>query len=162
MSIKNNRPSKKSKFKQGYFKPNYPNKYIGPLPIIYRSSWEYKFMIWCDSNDKVICWSSEPIQIQYWSRQSGKTHKYYPDFYFKQEKSDGSYEEYLVEIKPKDQITKPTPPKKNSAKALESYRFLVEQYVKNMDKYAAAMEYCQNRGWHFIVLTEDTILKGLK
>jgi|TARA_B110000908_G_C10259029_1_gene457738 hypothetical protein len=161
MSIKNNRPSKKSGFKQGYFNPNNPEKYIGPQPIIYRSSWEYKFCIWCDSNDKVINWSSEPVEIPYWSRQSEKSHKYYPDFYFKQVKQDGSLEEYLVEIKPKDQITKPKPPTKNSAKAIKSYKFLAEQYVKNMDKYNAAKTFSEGRGWKFIVLTEDTIKNGL-
>lgn len=161
MSIKNNRPTKKSGFKQGYFKPTNPDKYIGPQPIIYRSSWEYKFMIWCDTNDKVVNWSSEPVEIAYWSRQDSKSRKYYPDFYFKQQKQDGHFEEYLVEIKPKDQITKPKPPTKNSKKAINSYKFLAEQYVKNMDKYAAAKEYCQNRKWQFIILTEDTIKNGL-
>ena len=162
MSIKNNRPSKKSGFKQGYFNPNNPEKYIGPQPIIYRSSWEYKFMIWCDSNDKVINWSSEPVEIPYWSRQSEKSHKYYPDFYFKQIQQSGETIEYIVEIKPKSQITKPQPPKTNSKKALSSYKFLAEQYVKNMDKYNAAKEFCDGRNYKFIVLTEDTILNGLR
>lgn len=162
MSIKNVKPTRNSNFNQGYFKPKHPEKYIGPTPIIYRSSWERKFCIWCDENDKVLKWSSEPVEIKYWFRKDGKAHKYYPDFYFKQIKQDGSQIEYLVEIKPKSQITKPQLPKKNSRKALESYRFLAEQYVKNMDKYTAAKEYCKNRGWQFIVLTEDTILNGLR
>jgi len=162
MSIKNVKPTKASNFNQGYFKPKHPEKYIGPTPIIYRSSWERKFCIWCDENDKVLKWSSEPVEIKYWFRKDGKAHKYYPDFYFRQIKQDGSQVEYLVEIKPKSQITKPQLPKKNSRKALESYRFLAEQYVKNMDKYTAAKEYCQNRGWQFIVLTEDTISNGLR
>jgi len=161
MSIKNNRPTKKSGFKQGYFNPTNPEKYIGPQPIIYRSSWEYKFCIWCDTNDKVVNWSSEPVEITYWSRQDSKSRRYYPDFYFKQLKQDGNMIEYLVEIKPKEQITKPKPPKKNSKKALNSYKFLAEQYVKNMDKYSAAKEYAAGRGWNFIVLTEDTIKNGL-
>lgn len=162
MSIKKLKPTKNSGFNQGYFNPKNPEKYIGPIPIIYRSSWEYKFMIWCDTNDKVITWSSEPVEIKYWSRQDSKDHKYYPDFYFKQLKQDGTHEQYIVEIKPKDQITKPKPPTKNSAKALKSYKFLAEQYVKNMDKYKAAIEYCDGFGYKFIVLTEDTIKNGLR
>ena len=162
MSIKNVKPTSNSNFNQGYFKPKNPEKYIGPTPIIYRSSWERKFCIWCDENDKVLKWSSEPVEIKYWFRKDNKAHRYYPDFYFKQLKQDGNAIEYLVEIKPKSQITKPKPPKKNSRKALESYKFLAEQYVKNMDKYNAAKEYCQNRNWQFIVLTEDTILNRLK
>jgi hypothetical protein len=162
MSIKNVKPTKNSGFSQGYYHPKFPQKYVGPLPIIYRSSWEKKFCIWCDMNDKVIRWSSEPVEIKYWSRQTNKAHKYYPDFYFKQVQQDGTYKEYLVEIKPKAQIQKPKLPKKNSKKALESYKFLAEAYVKNMDKYSAAKAYSESRNWNFIVLTEDTILNGLR
>lgn len=157
MSIKNVRPTNKSGFTQGYFKANNPSKYVGPTPIIYRSSWERKFMIWCDSNEKVIMWSSEPIQIEYVSRQDNKKHKYFPDFYMKVLQPDGSIKEFVVEIKPEAQIKKPEPPKKNSKKAIESYRFLAEQYVRNMDKYIAAKAYCINRNWNFIVLTENSI-----
>jgi hypothetical protein len=111
-------------------------------------------------NDKVINWSSEPLEIKYWSRKDNKAHKYYPDFYFKQLQPDGNKLEYIVEIKPKSQITKPIPPKKHSKKSIESYKFLAEQYIVNMDKYAAAVEFCEGRGYKFIVLTEDTILKN--
>ena len=96
MSIKNVKPTKNSGFNQGYFIPNFPEKYIGPTPIIYRSSWERKFCIWCDMNDKVLNWSSEPVEIKYWSRQDNKARKYYPDFYFKQKQQDNSNKEYLV------------------------------------------------------------------
>lgn len=157
MSIKNVRPTKNSGFNQGYFKPNNPAKYVGPSPIIYRSSWERKFMIWCDSNEKVLMWSSEPVQIEYLSRQDQKTHNYFPDFYMKVSQDDGKLKEFLVEIKPKAQIQKPTMPTKASRKALESYKFLAEAYIRNMDKYTAAKAYCANRNWHFIVLTEDSI-----
>lgn len=162
MSIKNLKPTKNSGFNQGYFNPKNPEKYAGPAPIIYRSSWEYKFMIWCDINDKVLVWSSEPVEIKYWSRDGNKQRTYHPDFYFKILKQDGTTEEFLAEIKPKSQIQKPSIPTKMSKKALESYKFLAEQYIKNMDKYNSAKEYATNRGWKFIVLTEDTIKNGLR
>ena len=162
MSIKNLKPTKNSGFNQGYFNPKNPQKYAGPMPIIYRSSWEYKFMIWCDINDKVLVWSSEPVEIKYWSRQGNKQRIYHPDFYFRILKVDGTTEDYLAEIKPKAQIQKPTVPVKMSKKALESYKFLAEQYVKNMDKYNAAKQYADERNWKFIVLTEDTIKNGLR
>ena len=162
MSIKNVKPTRKSNFFQGYYKPKNIEKYIGPTPIIYRSSWEYKFCIWCDENQKVLNWSSEPIEIKYLFRKDNKAHRYFPDFYFKQLKVDQSIVEYLVEIKPKPQIQKPKPPKRNSKKALASYKFLAEEYIKNMDKYNAARQYCKNRNWQFIVLTEDTIANGLR
>ncbi len=134
MSIKNVKPTKNSGFIQGYFNPTYPEKYLGKAPIIYRSSWERKFMILCDMREDVVAWSSEPVEIKYWSTLDSKERKYYPDFYMKVQKGE-TYEEFLVEIKPSEQIKKPKPPTKNSKKALKSYKFLAEQFVKNKDKY---------------------------
>lgn len=156
MSIKKVKPSSKSGFIQGYFNPVNPHKYVGPTPIIYRSSWERKFMIMCDTKEKVVMWSSEPVEIKYMSSIDHKEHTYYPDFYMKT-KTEVGFEEFLVEIKPEAQITKPQPPKKNSRKALESYKYLAEQYVKNRDKYAYAKAWAADRGWRFIVLTEKSL-----
>lgn len=157
MSIKRVRPTKKSGFVQGYFTPNNPTKYVGPQPIIYRSSWERKFMMWCDKNIKVLMWSSEPIEIPYWSKLHNKQRTYYPDFYIKIEKTDGSIGHLIVEIKPEAQITKPTPPTTNSQKALKNYKFLAEQYVVNRDKYIAAQQWAAERGWKFAVMTEKSL-----
>lgn len=156
MSIKNVKPTKNSGFVQGYFNPKNPDKYKGKTPIIYRSSWERKFMIMCDTKEEVVIWSSEPVEIKYWSSLDNKEHKYYPDFYMKVKKGE-VFEEYLVEIKPEAQIRKPEPPKKNSKKALKSYKFLAEQYIKNRNKYAYAKQWAAERGWRFIVLTENSL-----
>jgi hypothetical protein len=156
MSIKNLKPTKNSGFIQGYYTPINPDKYIGPIPIIYRSSWERKFMIMCDTKTHVLKWSSEPVQIKYISSFDKREHIYYPDFYMKTIGKEGD-EEFLVEIKPEAQITKPQPPKVNSQKALKSYKFLAEQYVKNRDKYTYAKAWAANRGWRFIVLTEKSL-----
>ena len=41
--------------KQGYFRPQQPDRYMGdPSQIIYRSSWEYKFLKWLDSSPSVL------------------------------------------------------------------------------------------------------------
>ena len=157
MSIKNLKPTKNSGFSQGYFNPIYPAKYLGKPPIIYRSSWERKFMMLCDTREDVVTWSSEPVEIKYWLTLDSKEHKYYPDFYMKVKKPDGTFEEFLVEIKPSDQIKKPNPPIKNSKKALASYKFLAEQFVKNRDKYKYAKKWAEDRGWKFIVLTEKSL-----
>lgn len=158
MSIKNLKPSGNSGFVQGYFTPENPDKYIGPTPIIYRSSWERKFCIMCDTKDNVLKWSSEPVKIKYRWTADKKEHIYYPDFYMKTAGTgDEPPIEWLVEIKPEAQIKKPKPPLKKSKKALNSYKFLAEQYIKNRDKYAYANAWCENRGWRFIVLTEKTL-----
>ena len=45
---------------KGRYKPINPNKYQGdPTNIIYRSSWELKFMRFCDLRDDVVQWQSE-------------------------------------------------------------------------------------------------------
>lgn len=156
MSIKNLKPNGNSGFTQGYFTPKNPDRYIGPTPIIYRSSWERKFMIMCDTKDNVVKWSSEPVEIKYIYSYDKREHKYYPDFYMKTKTEEG-FEEFLVEIKPEAQIIKPSPPTKKSKKALTSYKFLAEQFIKNRDKYAYAKQWAENRGWRFIVLTEKTL-----
>jgi hypothetical protein len=156
MSIKNLKPTGNSGFVQGYFTPENPDRYIGPTPIIYRSSWERKFCIMCDTKDNVLKWSSEPVGIKYRSTMDKREHTYYPDFYMKTKGEEGPIE-WLVEIKPEAQIKKPRPPLKKSKKALESYKFLAEQYVKNTDKYKYAQAWCESRNMRFIVLTEKTL-----
>ncbi len=106
MSIKKVKPTSKSGFKQGYYNPINPRKYIGEHPIIYRSSWERKFCHWCDHNEEVIKWASEPFSVKYFNMLDKKFHNYYPDFYMKMDKG-GIMQEFVVEIKPKAQLQKP-------------------------------------------------------
>lgn len=156
MSIKNVRPTKNSGFNQGYYNPVYPEKYAGNPPIIYRSSWELKFMKMCDNREDIVLWSSEPVEIKYWSSIDKKEHSYFPDFYIKVKKEDG-FEESLIEIKPESHIKKPEPPTKNSKQALKNYKFLAEQYIKNRDKYKYAQEWSKSRGFRFVVMTEKSL-----
>ena len=66
---------------KGKFKPSFPNKYRGNVTnIIYRSLWERKFMVYCDTNDKIIEWSNEEMFVWYKSPVDGKPHRYFPDF----------------------------------------------------------------------------------
>ena len=49
--IKSLRPSKKSRYEQGYVNPNTCKKVFESqrgIPIIFRSSLEKKFVIWCE------------------------------------------------------------------------------------------------------------------
>jgi hypothetical protein len=157
MSIKRVKPTKKSGYVQGYYNPINRDKYVGPEPIIFRSSWERKFMIWCDKNERVIRWSSEPVEIMYWSSIQKKARTYNPDFYITVEQNDGSHAQMLVEVKPESHIKKPQPPKTNSHKAVENYKYLAEQYITNRDKYVAAQKYANDRGWKFVVMTENSL-----
>ena len=157
MSIKNVKPTAKSGFKQGYYKPHNPHKYIGPGPIIYRSSWERKFCHWCDHNENVISWVSEPFSIKYFNVLDNKFHNYYPDFYVKMNK-EGLVEEYVVEIKPKEQLKKPSPPKRNTKKAIDNFKYDYETYVRNLCKTDALNKAATQRNFKVMLLTEDSNL----
>jgi hypothetical protein len=157
MNIKNLKPNSKSGFRQGYYNPMNPQKYIANGPIIYRSSWEKKFCHWCDHNPDVISWVSEPFSIKYYNILDKKFHNYFPDFYIKMKK-DGVIEEYLVEIKPKSQLKKPEPPKRNSKKAMENFKYGYETFVRNLCKTDALNKVAKQRNYKVMLLTEDTNL----
>ena len=91
------------RYKQGKYIPTRPGKYKGNyLNINYRSSWELKFMHWCDRTTSVTEWGSEEIIIPYVSPIDGKRHRYYPDFYVKVKGK-----KYIVEVKPLKQTKQP-------------------------------------------------------
>ena len=126
--------------------PKNPSKYDGnPYNIIVRSSWEVRFLNWCDTNPSIIRYSSEEIIIPYISPIDQKKHRYFPDA--KIELTDGRI--YLVEIKPLCQVH---PPKVNPSHK----RYLTESmtYMVNQAKWKAANEYCSRRNWKFQIITE--------
>lgn len=143
----------KSKY-QGKYKPTNPQKYRGDVnDIVYRSSWESKFMRWCDRTAAVVEWGSEIAVIPYVSPLDRKVHRYFVDFYVKVQNKEGKTQRYLIEIKPK-QYTKP--PKK-PAKQTNKYIQEVYQWGVNEAKWKAATEFCEDRGWKFLILTEDDL-----
>jgi hypothetical protein len=154
-SIKNIKPSHKSGYIQGYFEPINNEKYIGDRPIIYRSSYEKKFAIYCDTNPNITKWSSEPFAIKYFSNIDNKHHTYFPDFYLKIKRSNG-YDEYVVEVKPKSQLTKPKPPKKNTQKAILSYKRAYLTYVLNYIKINALKKFAESRNYKILLITEKS------
>lgn len=139
--IKLLQPDPRKKYKQGYYDNYNPIKYVGPRPIIYRSSLELRFMNWCEASPSVLSWSSEPFSIPYFSN-TGKYHLYYPDFMTRM--SDGTT--LLVEVKPRNDVpTSELQIKTNPVKA------------KNAYKWKAAMEWCkqQTTPTKFVIVTED-------
>ena len=142
---------------KGKFKPKNRDKYKGnPTNIIYRSLWERRFMVYCDSNNSVVKWSSEEIVIPYRSPFDRKIHKYYPDFWVKIKKHDGTIETSIIEVKPKSQ----TIPPKDTSRKRKSGRFLLEmkRYGVNEAKWQAATTYCEYKNWKFKIITEDQLL----
>jgi len=162
-NIKNVRPTNKSVFKQGYYSPKYFKKYRGDYTnIIYRSSWEHRFMVYCDLSGHVLEWSSEPISIDYISPLDNRKHKYFIDFYMKIKVDDQNIKEYLIEVKPKKQyMVKPVLEGKKTPKKIERYKNEMQTWLIKNAKFAAAIEYAQTVNMEFKIINESH-LNGIK
>lgn len=145
MNIKQLKPSKSSRYQQGYINVESCKKIFESIKrdkIIYRSSYERKFIAWLENCKEVKHWGSECIKIPY-LYDDQKWHNYYPDYFV--EFKDGR--KMLVEIKPSSQ-TRP-PQGRNS--------WYTNEYKKNIYKWKAAKEFCDNKGYIFRIFTEKTI-----
>ena len=127
-------PNKQTVYHQGYYKIQNPHKYLGnPSEIVYRSSWEYKFMIWCDLNSGVLKWCSEMYRIPYVDFK-GKQRTYIPDFYIETQ-GEGKVNRFLVEIKPEQETRQPEIPKGNISKnKLKGIEYQCAVWIKNKHK----------------------------
>ena len=100
---------------KGKFRPKNHKKYHGDFrEVIYRSSWELKFMQYCDTNKNIVRWSSEEIVIPYRSPVDNRIHRYFPDFYVKYKDIRGKMHEKVIEIKPAKQVKEPKMQKNSS------------------------------------------------
>lgn len=138
---------------KGIFRPTNPSKYKGdPNNVIYRSSWELKLMIYLDRHPEVVQWSSEEIVIPYRSPIDGRLHRYFPDFYVKKE-VNGKIETLLIEVKPKIQTRPPAVQKKRTKKYINE----VMTWGINEAKWKAAKNFCEDRNWKFMLMTEKEL-----
>ena len=148
--------------KQGYFRPQFPEKYMGdPTQIIYRSSWEYKFLKWLDSSPAVLKYSSEPFGIPYYNPMDKRGHIYYIDFFVKLTGPNGTEENWLIEIKPNKYVSPPTKPKRMTDKQTANYVYAAKQFVMNQAKFEAARDYAAQKGIKFGIITENFLFKSL-
>ena len=146
---------REGKYHQGRFHPRFPNKYKGDSRnIIYRSSWELKFMRYCDRKDNILEWGSEEFFIPYFDPTTNKVRRYFPDFIMKVKESSGSIKKYLIEVKPKRQTVIP---KQSKGKKKRTYINEVVTYNKNLAKWKAAQEWCDDRMIEFKIITEDEL-----
>lgn len=142
-----------AQYHQGKYTPKNPQKYTGdPTTIVYRSSWELKFMNWCDANSAVLEWCSEETVIPYRCGTDGRVHRYFVDFKCKMMTRSGP-QTFLIEIKPDAQTRPPQPGKR------KTQRYLQESmtFIKNQSKWKYADQYCKDRGWVFKVITEKEL-----
>ena len=140
---------------KGKYKPQNPQKYNGdPTRIIYRSLWERKLMKFCDEKKSVLQWGSEEVVVPYRSPIDNMMHRYYVDFIVTLINKKGIKDTCLIEVKPKKQCK---PPEKKS-RVTRRYLNEVKTWGVNSAKWKAASEYAENRGWKFMILTEDHLL----
>ena len=135
--------------KKGYYRPKNPKKYKGDYKnIFFRSSWEEKFMKYCDTKQYILEWGSEEYVIPYRDPTSGKVRRYFPDFYIKVKGK-----KYMVEVKPLYQTKEPKTQKRIDKKYIRE----VVTYSVNRAKWKAAQKFCKQLGWQFQIITEKEL-----
>lgn len=151
-----NKP-KKTKYRQGTFVPEHPEKYKGDVNnITYRSSWELHAFRFLDANPHIKLWASEELAIAYLKPSPIPNHpptlnRYFPDLYVEYMDVNGKIIKELIEVKPKKQL-KASTAKKTKTKLTENYTLAV-----NMAKWQFAEQWCKNNGVRFSLLTEDKL-----
>ena len=141
---------------KGYYKPRNPDKYRGdPTNIVYRSRWESILMARLDQDPNVLWWQSEETIIPYRSPIDNRIHRYFVDFTVKVRNAEGKTKTLLVEVKP----AKQTKPPVISEAVKRNKRILNEiaTWGVNSAKWKAAKEYCKDRGYEFIIMTEKEL-----
>jgi len=137
-----------SKFAQGRYSMKHLDKYLGNKTPLYRSSWEFAFMKFCDESPSVSKWASEAVKIPYKNPLTGKMTVYVPDFMIQYTDAKGKQHAELIEVKPENQM---------KLKEVGRDKFRQAQYVQNVAKWEAARHWCKNKKIFFRVITEKDI-----
>jgi hypothetical protein len=164
----NNAPKQPNKYHQGLYIPKNKDKVIklnSQGGLFYRSGLEQKMMIYLDNNEKIVFWGSENLKIPYtkteWVAESQdyKTseHTYYPDFYYELRKADGSISKVVAEVKPYSETVEPVLKSNPTAKQMKNFEYALKMYNKNLSKWTYMIEYCQRKGFEFIIITEKLL-----
>lgn len=159
--IKNLKPQKGSRYKQGYFDVSASTKYADKTkPCIYRSSYEFLFMKWCERTSYVIKWISEPFELEYPCLETGRVRHYNVDFVVDVDKP----EKWLIEVKPLKEVNdanhfgriiKTITDPANKLAYVKANKIA----AKNYSKWVYANKYCKERGYRFIIVTEKWLNK---
>ena len=137
-----------SKFARGKFTMTQPEKYVGTKIPTYRSSWEWSFMRFCDTNKNVQKWASEAINIPYRDPLTGRQTIYVPDFFIQYVDKNNKIIVELIEVKPASQTI---------LERVGKNKFNQAQYVKNQAKWQAANIWCRQQGIKFRILNENDL-----
>ena len=141
-----------TKYAQGIYQVKNPIKYVGKKTPRYRSSWELRFMLFCDSNPSIINWASESIMIPYINPVTGKSTIYIPDFFIFYMDKSGKKVGEIIEIKPKKEM---------AFENAKSQRDKIMVAI-NLAKWQAATKWCKSQGLTFRIINEDHIFMNTK
>lgn len=117
-------------------------------------------MGYLDAHPQVLQWASEELVIPYRSPIDGRIHRYFPDFVVKQRNASGVVETILIEVKPFYQTHPPAIQQTKTKKPTKRYITEVATWGVNSAKWEAARQYCADRKWKFIIMTEHEL--GIK
>ena len=134
-------------FRQGLYEVRNANKYMGNGKPRFRSGWEMSFMTFCDNNDNIIQWASEPVRIPYRHPLTGKMTMYVPDFIVVYRGPNNTTKAELIEIKPRSQSVV-------EGRMKDTQRAIV---AVNHAKWASANAWARQNGMSFRVITESDI-----
>jgi len=135
-------------YHQGKYQVKNPHKYIGNKAPFAHSSWEIKFMQFCDDHPGITKWACENVRIPYRNPITMRETYYVPDFMVQYTGPDGQNQVELIEIKPQGQTTL-----EDAGRSTRNQ----EQVVINAAKWQAAQAWCKQRGIHFRIITEHQI-----
>ena len=119
-------------------------------------------MIYFDTNVNIKAWGAEHLRIPYQKTEYNNTtheletttHTYYPDFYYELVKSDGTISKVVAEVKPSNEVVSPDLPQNATAKQLKNFEYALKMYNKNISKWTYMIDYCERKGFEFIIITE--------
>ena len=141
-----------AKFLSGPYTVKNGAKYAGKGFPRYRSSWEWAFMNFCDNNEHIQQWASEPVRIPYRNPLTGKMTTYVPDFIVTYCGPNNTLRGELIEIKPRSQ---------SLIEERQSQRDRAQVAI-NYAKWDADTKWAKNNGLTFRVINEDQIFRNGK
>ena len=95
-----------------------------------------------------------------------KEHCYYPDFYYEMRNSEGVLKQVVVEVKPFKEYKmvqdlnegKLEVPEKGMKK-LKNFEYDLKMAYKNKQKWETMINWCNKKGYEFIIITEHHLKK---
>jgi len=121
-------------------------------------------------NEKIIKWGAECMKIPYQMTHFDngdmrvKEHCYYPDFYYEMRGEDGVLKQVVVEVKPMKEYKmvialsegKLEVPQKGTKK-LKNFEYDLKMAYKNKNKWETMINWCNKKGYEFIIITEENL-----